>query len=315
MRRHWTLQEALVYGRGVERSFLCPVHGDSRPSASLNVVKKKWFCFTCGARGGLTGEDALIEPDYEVMKTWFLEKVEAQRVYSESWLDRWDAGEVHPYWVQRVGSDAARAFRLGADPDRNAVTYPLRGPGGDVLGVVRRNLSDDGPKYLYPKGVDVGRLLFGYTPAHRRAVVLVEGALDAVALWRCGVTAFAIYGAVLGAEQIKMIDKIDPEFIVTAYDNDTAGWRAHYETERAFKHRLVERLTWPTAWGKDVDEIGPERLASQVRGLASDVMCSRVESQAWSSPPEPSLPSPTTTRGCSTTSSAPRRMRIERTHA
>jgi DNA primase len=280
--RHFSLQEALVYGKGVERPFLCPVHGDSRPSASLNVVKQVWFCYSCGAHGKLTGEDALLEPDYEQMRIWFLEKMEESRVYSERWLDRWDAAGVHPYWDERVGSEAARRFRLGSDPDRNAVTYPLRRPDGAVLGVVRRNLSDDGPKYLYPKGVDVGRLLFNYDGDRRSVVVLVEGALDAIALWNVGVTAFAIYGAVLGPEQIKLIDRVDPEVIVTAYDQDTAGWRAHYETERIFKHRLVERLTWRKGLGKDVDELGQENLKKSLTDLAcADMLW--VGSSSWRS--------------------------------
>jgi DNA primase len=54
--RPLTLAEVLVYGQGIERSFLCPVHGDRRPSASVNVIKKQWVCYTCGAHGGLTGD-------------------------------------------------------------------------------------------------------------------------------------------------------------------------------------------------------------------------------------------------------------------
>ena len=280
--RHFTLQEALVYGKGVERPFLCPVHGDSRPSASLNVVKQVWYCYSCGAHGSLTGEDALLEPDYEQMKIWFLEKMEETRVYSERWLDRWDSAGVHPYWDDRVGARAARHFRLGSDPEREAVTYPLRRADGAPIGVVRRNLTDDGPKYLYPKGIDIARLLFNYTPEHRKVVVLVEGALDAVALWNVGVDAFAIYGAVLGVEQIKMIERVDPDVIVTAYDQDKAGWRAHYETERAFKHRLVERLTWPRGYGKDVDDVGQDNLRKFVSDLAcADMLC--VGSSPWRS--------------------------------
>jgi hypothetical protein len=313
--RHWTLAEALVYGRGVERPFLCGVHGDSRPSASVNVVKKKWYCYSCGASGGLTGEDALIEPDYEVMKNWFAQKMEEQRVYPESWLARWDASGVHPYWRQRVGLEAATAFRLGADPERHAVTYPLRAPEGTVLGVVRRNLGDDGPKYLYPKGIDVGRLLFNYSPVHRRTVVLVEGALDAIAFWNIGVTAFAIYGAVLGPEQAKLIERVDPDYIVTAFDADDAGWRAHCQVENTFKRRLVERMKWPRSWGKDVDEICPTRLRSVVDDLASPGL-SCVGSSTCSStvpPPRPSLRISRSTSSRST--SSPRRMQIARSVA
>jgi Toprim-like len=267
--RALTLAEALRYGRGVERPFLCPEHGDSRPSASVNIIKKVWWCYTCHAHGRLTGEALLAEPDYQQMKLWLEAKMAEGTIYPEAWLSRYDAGPVHPYWTDRVGEVAARRFRLGFDAEGGAVTYPLRDPAGQVLGVVRRSLGGDGPKYKYPAGVDVGRLLFNYTADHREAVVLTEGALDAIALWNVGVDAFAIYGSRLSVAQVRLIDRIDPEFVYTAYDLDDAGWLAYRETERAFKHRLVTRLTWPRAWGGDIDEIGETRRRKVVDDLVS----------------------------------------------
>ena len=70
MPRALTLSEALRCGHGVERSFLCPEHGDSRPSASVNIIKGKWYCYTCHAHGDLTGEARLAEPDYQQMRLW-----------------------------------------------------------------------------------------------------------------------------------------------------------------------------------------------------------------------------------------------------
>lgn len=267
--RALTLAEALRWGRGVERSFLCPEHGDSRPSASVNIVKGKWYCYTCGAHGRLGGEAMLAEPDYLSMKLWLDQKLAEGTVYPESWLSRYDAGPVHPYWLDRVGEAAARNFRLGVDREAAAYTYPLRDSAGQVLGVVRRSSGDEGPKYKYPSGVDMSRLLFNYTPDHREAIALVEGALDAIALWNVGVYTLAIYGARLSEAQVTLIDRIDPEQIYTCYDADQAGWEAHLMTERAFKHRLVTRLSWPKAWGKDIDEIGETRRKKVVDGLVS----------------------------------------------
>jgi DNA primase len=267
--RALTLAEALRFGRGVERPFLCPEHGDSRPSASVNIIKRVWYCYTCGAHGTLGGEALLAEPDYQQMKLWLDSKLAEGTIYPESWLSRYDAGPVRQYWLDRVGEAAARRFRLGYDSETAAYTYPLRDPRQQVLGVVRRSSGDEGPKYKYPHGVDVGRLLFHYTPDHREAVVLVEGALDAIALWNVGVDAFAIYGSRLSVDQVKLIDRVDPERVFTAYDMDDAGWEAYRMTERAFKHRLVTRLNWPRAWGKDIDEIGETRRRQVVDELVS----------------------------------------------
>lgn len=267
--RALTLSEALRYGRGIERPFLCPEHGDSRPSASINIVKGKWFCYTCHAHGDLTGEARLIEPDYHAQKLWLDRKLAVGTIYPEAWLNRWDAGPVHPYWMERVGEAAARHFRLGADAEANAVTYPLRDPAGQVVGVVRRSLGDEGPKYRYPAGVDVGRFLFQYTPEHRDAVVLCEGALDAIALWNVGIDAFAIYGSRLSAAQVMLISKIDPEYVYTCYDLDEAGWNAHKDTKHAFTNRVVRRLSWPKGWGLDIDEIGATHRKEVVHKLVS----------------------------------------------
>jgi DNA primase len=269
MPRALTLSEALRWGHGVERSFLCPEHGDSRPSASVNIIKGKWYCYTCHAHGDLTGEARLAEPDYQQMKLWLDNKFAEHTIYPESYLSRYDAGPVHPYWLERVGEAAARKYRLGFDAEADAVTYPLRDPTGGVLGVVRRSLGGEGPKYRYPAGVDVGRLLFNYTPMRREAVLLVEGALDAIACWNVGVDAFAIYGSRLSVDQVMLIDRIDPEYVYTCYDMDEAGWRAHLDTEHAFKHRLVTRLSWPRAWGGDIDEIGETRRRKVVADLLS----------------------------------------------
>jgi hypothetical protein len=267
--RPLTLAEALRFGRGIERPFLCPEHGDSRPSASVNIVKGKWFCYTCHAHGELNGEARLTEPDYHTVKLWLDKKLAEHTVYPEAWLDQYDSGPVHPYWLARVGAAAAREFRLGSDPAATAVTYPLRGPAGQVHGVVRRSVSGEGPKYRYPAGVDVGRLLFHYTPVHRSAVVLTEGALDAIALWNVGIDALAIYGSRLSEHQVALIDRIDPEYVYTCYDLDAAGWGAHRETERLLPHRLVSRLTWPKGWGGDIAEISETRRRHVVDDLVT----------------------------------------------
>lgn len=100
-------------------------------------------------------------------------------------------------------------------------------------------------------------------------MVLTEGALDAIALWNVGIDAFAIYGSRLSAHQVALIDRIDPEYVYTCYDADQAGWNAYRETERAFSHRLVDRLTWPRAWGGDIAEISETRRRHVVDDLVT----------------------------------------------
>jgi DNA primase len=312
MTRAYTLSEVLVRGRGTERPFLCPVHGDSRPSASVNMIKKKWYCYTCGAHGGLTGDALLMEPDYEAMARHLEDQMEAEgRTYSESWLNVFDAGPVHPYWLDRFDEATARNFRLGYDVDTESVTYPLRDQQGSVLGVVRRPLVTLDRKYNYPSGVDISRYLFNFTPGARRVIVLVEGAMDAIACAMSGIEAWAIYGSRLSKAQVALIDRADPMFIWTAFDADDAGWSAHQQVERAFPHRAVVRATWPRSWGKDVDEIGDENRRKVFSDLLNvDSECG-VVSASCRSHQQTSTKYPTT----SSSTSKPGTMRIVRKSA
>lgn len=251
-----TLAEVLATGSGLERAFLCPVHGDNRPSASVNVTTGLWHCFTCGA-SGKAGEgtyeiplDALEELARE------LGRVYTPMIYAESWLNIFDAGLVHPYWLGRFSPEACRHFRLGYDISTDAVTYPFRNANAQVLGVVRRPLHTvDGPKYLYPRGLKVGDYLFNYTPEARRVVVLVEGAADAIALWDAGIDAFAIYGARISARQVALLRRTGAREVLCAFDADEAGRRAYSQVVETVTDMLVTPVTWDPDLGKDVAEL------------------------------------------------------------
>ena len=90
------------------------------------MIKKVWYCYTCHAHGDLTGEARLSEPNYAVMKHWMDKKLAEGHVYPESWLSRWDAGPVHPYWAGSVGGAAATTSAWASILNMGPVTYPLR---------------------------------------------------------------------------------------------------------------------------------------------------------------------------------------------
>ena len=58
------------------------------------------------------------------------------------------------------------------------------------------------PKLPLPQGCRRGSASVRLPPLYRRRVVLVEGALDAIALWNVGVPALAIYGSRLSEDQV-----------------------------------------------------------------------------------------------------------------
>lgn len=272
---HQDLAWALTHGTGTERMFLCPVHGDNNPSASVNVLKGVWVCYSCGAKGTL--DSVITDPNLQMDALDELVKsmaIDLEPVfYTESWLNQFDSGPVHAYWISRFGYAAVRHFRLGYDPGRHAVTYPLRTPGGRILGVVRRRLENDGgPKYVYPTGTNVSELLFNYSADAREVVYLVEGALDAVACWEAGVEAFAIYGARISEQQLALLDRTGAVDVVCVFDQDEAGESAYAQVKEMAKDKFVHRMSWDRDLGKDIAEMDLPTRLDQFEKVRQDLL-------------------------------------------
>jgi hypothetical protein len=274
---------------GTEWTIMCPSpdHSDRRPSASIYVgepmerekggklfwrLPGMWVCYSCGARGRVTSKG--IE-EYEPTADMNLDQAEAlltemearrQGHYPEAWLDLFDYYDgIHPYWLDRFLPETCWRHRLGYDFDTECVTYPLRNTEGKVMGIVRRDLTGERPwKYKYPSGTDVGQYLYGYAEAvanSSEVIVLTEGAMDAVAVEESchemtdpGVySGLAIYGSLLRPAQEHLIRRLYPNLIVTAFDNDDAGQKAHESVVAALGVEFeIVKAVFP---GKDIAEL------------------------------------------------------------
>jgi DNA primase len=261
-----TLQDALQRGRGNERSFNCHVHEDKSASASVNVAKGVWYCYACGAKGVVNGADI---PDPSLNDVaWELAQEIDPVYYSDSWLDVFDAGPVHPYWLGRFQEAACRRFRLGFDYEEGTPTYPMRDQDGRVLGVVRRNLAEDGPKYKYPwNNVVKTDYLFNYDGVLGPTIVVVEGAMDVVACYEAGFDAVGIYGSTLSHAQIRLLDRLNPALLLLAFDQDPAGRHCAKRATAALdallptvEYRVVE---WAEDLGNDLGDM-PISLRTQI---------------------------------------------------
>jgi len=265
-----TLDQALARGHGQWRSFTCPSHDDVNPSARVNVTTGRWMCFVCGAKGDTRGYvvdvDQLLEQAMEMLGS--LETM----VKPESWLDQFDSGPVHPYWLSRFGEQACRTYRLGWDGFKDQPCYPIRAMTGSPLGVVHRNIDDPGgPKYKYPKGVHKTELLFGVNElVQSEVLVLVEGAMDVVAVREAGHDAIGSYGSLLDPRQVQRVIALQPRVVWLGYDMDRAGHigagKAEYELNLAGV--LTKRLFWSDRF-KDLGEMDlPTRSDTLAKTLA-----------------------------------------------
>jgi DNA primase len=251
-----------------------PDHDDHNPSAAINVRKRLWVCYACGRggslealMGGRVADEQVEDMLADLQRS--LTPEPSRTTYPERWLDQFDAGPVHPYWLGRGLSEAVcRRFRLGYDVGRRMVTYPLRTPSGAVLGVVHRAVNPrQFPRYQYPPQAPISETLFGYYLVREgvRDVVLVEGALDAIAMWDVGVPAVAQMGARLSRTQVELLRGLGLSTLTIAYDQDRAGEEAFRRamTNPLLNFSLLRVMSWSPQAGKDPLDLGLEqRLAA-----------------------------------------------------
>ena len=261
-----TLEEAIAKGRGTERAFSCHAHANRSITASVNVMKGVWYCYSCAAHGEIEDHVPTVEDALSI-----LSGEKRARTYAEEWLDAFDMDYSSPYWVSRVGIEVAYANRCGTDILTGTPTYPIRDEDGAVVGLVTRH-DTEGPKYKYPYGVSTSRALYG--PMKRCDVlVLCEGAGDVMALQQAGLpegwNAVGCYGAGIHYPQVSLVANMAPRVVVAAFDDDLAGQAAN---ERAYVSidDLAPVLShrWSTFGGKDPGEIP---LAERIPALTSTV--------------------------------------------
>jgi DNA primase len=251
---HASLDEALLLGQGVERSFLCPFHPDHNASASVNSLTGLWVCYACGAAGKVNADHLVFDSKGIVKFTQQLfEEMTANRFFPESWLNVFDAAGPGEYWLSRFSERIARKYRLGQAP--NVATYPMRDNVGRVLGVVTRDLTGERPaKYMYPRGVKVSEHLANYHQVNSDALVLVEGMADVVACAEVGVDTVGSYRAGMSHTQAMLLRKYAPDVLWVAYDQDSAGEAGFRAVQRLLSPWMkVYRLWWSDF--KDVAEM------------------------------------------------------------
>lgn len=242
-----SIEEAMVYGTGIERSFRCHVHGDTNPSASVNSVTGLWFCYACGAKGRYNVSE--MPPDKAATAIIrYIDALTAEpRTYTESYLDVFDGSGPGDYWLSRFTEETCRRFRLGIDPAGRFATIPVRDRLDQVLGVTRRDLTGtDEAKYRYPPGVTMSGLLFNHYACSGDALMLTEGATDAIAAVEAGwPEVMATYRNGLSRTQVLLLQEYAPEVVVVAYDQDTAGDRGFAQIQYVLsRFTRVDRLTW-----------------------------------------------------------------------
>jgi hypothetical protein len=137
---------------GREWDMYCPVHEDSRRSASLNVDTGEWHCHACGGGGTVA---SLIRQQSE----WVPRAVAAGNghgrfrsamnggdveIVTEAMIKGWisslrtNEARLEELMARRgLDEDTLRNFEIGWDNGRNCYTIPVRDPDGEIWNVRR----------------------------------------------------------------------------------------------------------------------------------------------------------------------------------
>jgi DNA primase len=195
-----------------------------------------------------------------------------------------------------IGSDvllqaglAARSEKTGGvyDRFRGRIVFPIRAPGGDVIGFSGRRIDAEEPKYLnspdtpvYTKGKTLFALDLARMPIRRAgAAVVVEGNFDLVTLHAAGFrNVVAPLGTALTEEQARLLKRYTSTAFL-AYDGDAAGERAAFKAgdvllASGFSVRVV-----PLPAGQDPDALVRAHGASAFEerlGASADVIDAKI---------------------------------------
>jgi len=171
----------------------------------------------------------------------------------------------HRFWNDRGFSESTvQAWKLGYDPLSDQAIIPFRNPKRDLLGVIRRRLDDQKPRYIYPKRSAFRKYLYGAWMVRTKKVALVEGPLDVVACWEARVPALGLMGSVLTADQARLLNQMGVHTVVLMTDNDNAGRDCAHQIKGTLSGVNVLVGVYRPYWlGKDPGEL----RAVQVRKM------------------------------------------------
>jgi DNA primase len=180
--------------------------------------------------------------------------------------------------VRQNAGDPARGREPGSDCHdmfRARLMFPIRDAQGRVIAFGGRVLDQRLPKYINSPESPVyskARAVYGIYEARQsisrsdRAVV-VEGYLDAIALWQAGFKeTVATLGTALTVEQLRMLSRYTRN-VVACFDGDDAG---HKASLRALEVFLAAGLLGKAVFippGYDPDTLVRERGAEAMRSL------------------------------------------------
>jgi len=257
-----------------EFNVLCPFHLDNHSSCSINIDKGVWICHAGCGQGSLKSFiqrklnltqqelDALCtETEYNLDLDFFEQYQPTDDELKEVTLpDEFILGK-YPNWIFTRGFTRKTLDSWGCGTNRyQDLIIPIKDEGNKLVGWVSRRRSAT-PKYLYSKGLQKSKVLFGAADiGPTKFVCVTEGTLDTMWLRQHGYPSIAILGMHLSNRQKDLLSKLRTQEVVLCLDNDEAGQIGLTKALEVIGNTLmVSYIDLPTGY-KDVQEIRDSKV-------------------------------------------------------
>lgn len=261
-----------------------PDHNDNSPSCHLDLTKKVFICFSCGAKGTLetalrwkNAPRELVSVIAETKKDYYKKTPQHREdVLDESVLYAWDYSPKE--WIDDgFDPEILRSHEIGYDPFHHAITIPIRNESGELIGVSARSLSGQGPRYKIYKSELMDYCPSGYAPRvhdyvwryHRvpktaDRLIVVEGFKACLKLVQHGEEgAVALLGKMMSEAQRGILAS-DGRRVYLMLDNDEAGRKG--QEIIAIMLSKTGTDTWLVDYStRQPDELTKEELESSLR--------------------------------------------------
>lgn len=276
-------------GQGAERMIRCPFHNDASPSCAVNLDRKLFHCFACGAKGtvldfvarmercSIAEAARLLSQRDEVPATLVAIRADGGVCRKPPAANRplafaLSLDPAHPYLAERGVSQATVArFGLGYCNQgimKGRICIPLHDTEGRLVAYLGRWPGSCPPagvaRYRFPRGLRKGLLLFNW---HRvkdtTHLVIVEGCWSVFRLDALGIAAVALMGRTLSGEQEEIIRHSPVRHVTLLLDGDEPGRVATAEIlPRLARHMSVHAPDMPEA--AEPDTMDEKALISRV---------------------------------------------------
>lgn len=262
----------------------CPHHDgghESKPACNIYIgddpkLPYGYFrCFVCNEKGDFIKFVAeCFDSSLDYAKQWLLNNFEytetpvaldlgadiclkkqrKPKYLDDSILRRSELQSYCPYLAERgVSREVCTLFNVKYDSKYRQIVFPCYDANGNLLGLPTRAINRkifyidknrQKPVYGLDKIVSLGL----------RRFLIVEGFFDCLVCWTHKVPAVALLGTP-AREQLQEIQKLSPQFIYIATDNDAAGDEIASTVGTALDRRIFTERIRAAAGRKDVAEM------------------------------------------------------------